>query len=100
MIHGFAKTAEEQDIYDILLEGGLPSEYKIEKIIRNDKNGQLTIDSLNPAVCLSLTNHINGKSFFNRKVYVTSVVQKTTSKETEQHADLPGLDQSSASGSS
>ena len=82
MINGFSKTAEEQDIYDILLEGGLPADYAIENIKKNDKNGQLVIETLDADVCVSLTNHIHGNKFFNRKVYVTSVVQKTPAKET------------------
>ena len=103
MIRGFSKTAEEQDIYNILQEGGLPAEYNIEKIKKNDTNGQLTINSLDSAVCLSLTNHIHGKQFFDKKVFVTSVVQKTPSKDnvdTEPAEDIPGLDGSSGSGSS
>ena len=36
---------------------------------------------MDPNVCASLTNHIHGNKFFNRKVYVTSVVQKTPAKE-------------------
>ena len=80
-INGFSKTAEEQDIYNILLEGGLPSTYNIENIKKNDKTGQLIIDSLDPNVCVSLTQHINGSTFFNRKVFVTSVVQKTPVKD-------------------
>ena len=40
LINGFPKTAEEKDIYDILLEGGLPAEYVIETVKKNDKNGQ------------------------------------------------------------
>ena len=87
LINGFSKTAEEKDIYDILIEGGLPDDYTIENIKKNDKNGQLIIDSLEPAVCASLTNHIHGKKFFNRKVYVTSVVEKTPAKETEDGGD-------------
>ena len=102
LINGFSKTAEEQDIYDILIEGGLPAEYNIENIKKNDKNGQLTIDTLDPSVCLSLTDHIHGKQFFNRKVYVTSVVQKTPTKETSEEAvdDIPDLVASSGSESS
>ena len=38
------------------------------------------IDNLEPSVCVSLTSHIHGKQFFNRKVYVNSVVQKTPEK--------------------
>ena len=83
IINGFSKTAEEKDIYDILLEGGLPTDYKIENIKKNDKNGQLVIDTLESSVCISLTNHIHGGKFFNRKVYVSSVVQKTPEKEAE-----------------
>jgi hypothetical protein len=41
------------------------------------------IGTLDPSVCVSLTSHIHGEKFFNRKVYVTSVVQKTPEKETE-----------------
>ena len=82
MINGFSKTAEEQDIYDILLEGGLPTDYAIENIKKNDKNGQLVIESLDADVCVSLTNHIHGNKFLNREIYVTSAVQKTPAKET------------------
>ena len=81
MINGFSKTAEEKDIYNILIEGGLPADYRIENIQKTDKNGKLVIDTLDPSVCVSLTNHIHGKKFFNRKVYVTSLVQKTPEKE-------------------
>ena len=80
IIKGFSKTAHEQDIYNILLEGGLPTEYKIENIKKNDKNGHLLIEDLDPAICVGLTNFIHGNKFFNRKVYVTSVVEKTPEK--------------------
>ena len=102
IISGFSKTAEEQDIYDILVEGGLPTDYKIENLKKNDKNGQLVIDTLDPTVCISLTNHIHGNQFFHRKVFVTSVVQKTPVKETlEPEADScpNSLVESSCSGS-
>jgi hypothetical protein len=88
-MNGFPKTAEEKDIFDILLEGGLPTDFKIENVKKNDKNGQLIIDTLDPAVCISLTNHIHGNKFFNRKVYVTSVVQKTPSKEHDDVESCP-----------
>ena len=87
LINGFPKTAEEQDVYEILLEGGLPSDYKIENIKKNDKNGQLAIEDLEPSICLSLTNHIHSKKFFNRRVYVTSVVEKTPDKPAEIEVD-------------
>ena len=96
LINGFPKTAEEKDIIDILLEGGLPTDYKIENFKKNDKNGQLIIDTLDPAVCISLTNHFHGNKFFNRKVYVTSVVQKTPSKE---HNDVESCPNSLAGSS-
>ena len=49
------------------------------------------IDSLDSAVCLSLTRRIHGNKFFNRKVFVTSVVQKTPDKvvETEELEPCP-----------
>ena len=81
LINGFPKTAEEKDVYDILLEGGLPSDYEIGLIRKIEKNGQLVIENLASTVCVSLTNHIHGEKFFNRKVFVTSVVQKTPSKD-------------------
>ena len=86
LINGFPKTAEEKDIIDILLEGGLPTDYKIENFKKNDKNGQLIIDTLDPAVCISITNHIHGNKFFNKKVYV---VQKTPSKEHDDVESCP-----------
>ena len=84
LINGFPKTGEEKDIYDILIEGGLPADYEIENITKNNKNGQLIIENLDSTVCVSLTNHIHKQKFFNKKVFVTSVVQKTPTKNTEQ----------------
>ena len=89
LIKGFSKEAEEQEVYNILLEGGLPDTYKKEDIQKNEKNGQLVIDDLDSVVCLSLASHINGKRFFGRNVYVTSVVQKTPTKDSTEPLD-PG----------
>ena len=61
------------------------------------------IDSLDSAVCLSLTRHIHGNKFFNRKVYVTAVVQKTPDKvaEVEELEPCPNsLENSSGSDTS
>ena len=43
MITGLSKEAEEKDVYDILLEAGLPDTYNISDIKKHDKNGQLLI---------------------------------------------------------
>ena len=109
VISGFSKTAEERDIFDILLEGGLPAEYRIEDVKKNDRNGSLTIENISSSVCISLSNHIHGKIFFKRKVYVNSVVQKTPTKETletdqeealvEGHNSLEGSESDSSSDS-
>ena len=61
--------------------------HKIENIKINDKNGQLIINTLESAICISLANHINGKKFFNRNVYVKSVVQKSPVKNSEQDVE-------------
>ena len=45
------------------------------------------IEDQDSTVCVSLTNHIHGKKFFNKKVFVTSVVQKTPSKNTVSSDD-------------
>ena len=41
------------------------------------------INNLESNVCVSLTDHINGKEFYDKKVFVTSVVEKTPSKTPE-----------------
>ena len=81
LIRGFSRSADEKDIYNILIEGGLPANYKIEDIKKDDKTGKLVIDNLDPEVCVSLSKHIHEKQFFSKKVFVSSVVQKTPSKE-------------------
>ena len=91
LINGFSKIADEKDIYNILLEGGLPTEYEISKIKKNEKNGQLQIENLDSTVCVSLTDHIHSKKFFNRKVFVTSVVQKSPVKVTDVTEDNEAL---------
>ena len=52
-------------------------------------NCQLQIENLEPSICASLTSHIHGKQFFNKKVFVTSVVQKTPTKDTDTARDCP-----------
>ena len=52
----------------------------VQNVQKNEKNGQLRIDNLNSSVCLGLTEYIHGKEFYKRKVYVTSVVEKTPEK--------------------
>ena len=42
---------------------------------------------MDSTICVSLTNHIHGNKFFNRKVFVPSVVQKTPSKDSEDPTD-------------
>ena len=69
------------DVYNILLEGGLPDNYKIEDIKKNDKTGQIVVENLDSTVCLKLSKFIHGNLFFNKKVYVSSVVQKTPAKD-------------------
>ena len=98
LIKGFPKTTEEQDVYQVLLEGGLPTDYQIEKIRKDDRTGELAIDSLDPSVCLSLSNHIHGKRFFNRRVYVTSVVEKTPEKAPPEAAEPSQSDVAESSG--
>ena len=99
LIKGFLKTTEEQNVYQVLLEGGLPTDYQIEKIRKDDRTGELAIDSLDPSVCLSLSNHIHGKRFFNRRVYVTSVVEKTPEKAPPEAAEPSQSDVAESSGS-
>ena len=96
IIKGFSKEVEEKEVYNILLEGGLPTEYKIEDIKKDDKNGHLLITALDPTICIKLTNHINGNKFFNRKVFVTSIVKKTPSKENSE-AEAGDVDNSDTS---
>ena len=90
VINGFSKLADEEDIYKILLEGGLPSDYEIDNIKKNDKSGQIVIENLEASVCISLTKHINGNKFVSRNIFVTSVVEKTPEKNA-QPADLTNL---------
>ena len=42
VINGFSKEADEEEVYDILIQGGLPKSYKKENILKNEKNGQIT----------------------------------------------------------
>ena len=97
VINGFSKIADEEDIYKILIEGGLPTEYEIGDIKKNDKNGQIVIDNLEASICMNLTKHINGNKFFNKKVFVTSVVKKTPEKEPQpQSKDSSAVEEESS----
>ena len=78
------------------MEGGLPSEYKIGEIQKNKKNGQLAIENLDTNTCVSLSNFIHGKQFFNRKVYVTPVVGKHPKYLDESDEDSSGSEEDSS----
>ena len=45
------------------------------------------IEDQDSTVCVSLTSNIHGKKFFNKKVFVTSIVQKCPSKYTVNSSD-------------
>ena len=98
LINGFpvANEKDESEVYQILLEGGLPSEYKIGEIQKNKKNGQLAIENLDTNTCVSLSNFIHGKQFFNRKVYVTPVVGKPPKDLDESNEDSSGSEEDSS----
>ena len=52
---------------------------------------KLVIDKLDPEVCVSLSKHIHENQFFSKKVFVSSIVQKTPSKDPTD-TTAPGKD--------
>ena len=58
------------------------------QIKKNDKTGQLFIENVGSNVCTSLTNHMNGQIFLDKKVFVTPVVDQTPIKDTEKSSDI------------
>ena len=96
-INGFPKATEIKDIYDVLKDGGLPEDYGMLQIKKNEKNGQLFIENIGSTICMSLTNHINGQKFFDNKVFVTPVVENSPKKDNEKSSDGSGSDTSDES---
>ena len=68
------------DIYEVLLDQGLPAEILVTDIAKNEKSGKLTISSLTSVHCLSLMENMHGKTFLDRKVFITSVVAASPTK--------------------
>ena len=80
IVKGFKPETPIADILEILTEHGGPQEYSGDDVVRNEKNGSLTVSNLKPGECLALVEKINRKRFFNRQIFVTSVVPESPIK--------------------
>ena len=78
----------------------MSSEYNIANIKKNDNISKLIIDDLEPKICINLTNKLYGNKFFDRKVYVDSIVQKSPTKNVVSFEvdDIQELSDSESSG--
>ena len=61
IVKGFRTDTSLPDIMEVLLQQGLPAEYKEEDLVRNLKSGNLTVGNLQPEDCLSLMEKMNQK---------------------------------------
>ena len=65
-----------------MFKNGLPAEYNIDQILKNEKSGSLTLTDLEPEQCLDIMDHMHAKKFLDNKIYITSVVASSPTKST------------------
>ena len=80
IISGFLVSSGIEDIHQILLTQGLPDRTEVGGLLRNEKTGRISIENLSPEECLLLMEKMHGRSFLERKVFVTSVVGASPKK--------------------
>ena len=81
IIKGFRSDTPLESVREILMGQGLPSDFNSSAMVRNEKNGIITIENLEPQSCLHIVSNMNGKRFLNRQIHVTSVVSASPVKE-------------------
>ena len=74
IVKGFRPETDLLTIKEQLSGQGLPADYNVENIVRNEKTGSCTVNNLQPEDCLALIENMHRKKFLGRQVFVTSVV--------------------------
>ena len=80
IISGFQADTNIESVHKVLSDNGLPDSKTVSDLSRNDKNGKITIAELSPENCLLLIEKLHGKSFLDKKVFVTSIVSASPQK--------------------
>ena len=92
IMRGFRKDSALDDLLEVLVEHGLPGEYRKEDISRNDKTGTISIENLKPEECLLLVEKMNGKRILSRQIYVTPLVANSPTKPAIKSPSKPSPD--------
>ena len=79
-IKQFASDIDHGDIFDLLVESGLPEGKK--EAVSISKNGRVIIRDLLNSECLKLINNIHGRIYCSKKLYCNGIVPLTPEKET------------------
>ena len=86
-IKQFPRDIDHGDIFDYLIENGLPEDKK--EVVEIKDNGNVIISNLDSYIVEYLINSIHGKIKFGRKLFCNGVVELTPKKP-----DLPTIDNS------
>ena len=78
-IDGFKTSQKINDIYNVLLENGLPETIMCEDLLRNTRKGDIYVSGLTPDICLTLQK-LSNQEFLGRKVWITPLVPMTPPK--------------------
>ena len=73
-ISGFKQDALDKDIFDKLVEAGLPADHNPEDTNRNRQTGKVYIYKIEPAVTLEIIKNLNGQKISGRNIIVTPIV--------------------------
>ena len=79
-IKQFSSDIDDGDIFDLLVESGLPEGKK--EAVSISKNGTVIIRDLLNSECLKLINNIHGRIYCSKKLYCNGIVPLTPEKET------------------
>ena len=87
IIKGFRADVPKDTVLDILSQHGLPSDHSENFLNKNENNGFITVENLDPKACLDIVTGMHRKWFLKRQIFVTSVVRSSPTK----HLSEPGL---------
>ena len=93
-IDGFKKDQKIDQIYQVLLESGLPDTVQVEDLVRDPKRGYIYISDLTPDVCTHMQK-LSNQELLGRKVWITPLVPMTPPKSSSPPITVP--DQNSCS---
>ena len=80
IIKGFLPDTPIENVLKELPVNVLPEEYSSDNVLRNEKTGAVTLANLESDQCLAIMESMHAKKFLGRKIFITSVIPASPTK--------------------